>query len=842
MFDQYDVFSWRVIRCALVLTGALSLLGLTLSRSLGSPTEDNATHEDSGTQSVTGIDQPEAGTRAQIFDERLPLSFEANYGQTNPEVDFIARGSGYTIFLTPRQAVLMLREAASLTQRRGQGPARAIVLRLQLVGAAQPHIASLDKLPGNVNYIRGSDPVRWRTNIPTYAEVRYKGIYPGIDLAYYGNQHQLEYDFIVRPGADPERIVLAFEGAEKIEVDHQGDLVLHVAGGAVRHRRPVVYQEVDGTRREIAGGYMLKGARGVGFTLAEYDKSRPLVIDPVLFYSSYLGGADDDDTSGIAVDSNGFTYVTGGTVSIDFPTTAGAVQVSRANLTDTFVTKLDPGGSALVYATYLGGTGNDEGRSIAVDGAGNAYIVGGTSSIDFPTTTGAFQTTRTGVGADGFITKLNPSGSALVYSTYVGGANDDEALSIAINASGNAYVTGEASSTDFPTTSGALRRTLSGVSDAFVAKLDPSGTALVYSTYLGGGSDDDGRGIAIDSTGNSYVTGETLSVDFPTTAGAFRLTRASNAHDAYVTKLNPSASALVYSTYLGGTRADRGFAIALDALPDPNAYVAGRTLSTDFPTTAGAFRVTLAGNAFDAFVTKLNPAGSALVYSTYVGGTGEDTAHGIAVNSLGNAYATGRTFSTDFPTTAGAFQAVRRGSADAFVTKLNPAGSALVYSTYFGGGGLENGFGIAVDAVGSAYVTGETLSADLPTTAGAFDTTFNGIEDAFVAKIADFGPSTSLTLTPNASTTTVNTQHCVTATARDAAGNPVAGVTVRFAVTGTHTASSAATADATGQALFCYTGMTAGNDTLTAFADTNHSGSEDPGEPGDTATNTWSSP
>jgi hypothetical protein len=298
----------------------------------------------------------------------------------------------------------------------------------------------------------------------------------------------------------------------------------------------------------------------------------------------------------------------------------------------------------------------------------------------------------------------------------------------------------------------------------------------------------------------------------------------------------------VYATYLGGTRAERGFAIAVDTLPDPNAYVAGRTLSTDFPTTAGAFQVTIASNAFDAFVTKLNPTGSALAYSTYVGGPGEDTAHDIGVNPSGNAYITGRTFSTGFPTTADALQAALRGTADAFVTKLDSAGSALVYSTYFGGGGAENGLGIAIDAVGSAYITGETVSADLPTTAGAFDATFNGIEDAFVAKIADFGPSASLTLAPNAATTTLNTTHCITATARDAAGNPVAGVTVRFALTGAHTASSAARTGAGGQALFCYTGITAGNDTLAAFADTNHSGTQNPGEPGNTATNTWSSP
>jgi hypothetical protein len=478
---------------------------------------------------------------------------------------------------------------------------------------------------------------------------------------------------------------------------------------------------------------VLKGAHRVGFEVAAYDRRQPLVIDPVLFYSTYLGGANDDDASAIAVDANGNASVTGGTSSTNFPTTAGAFRLTSGGLTDAFIIRLDPAG-AMVYSTYLGGAGDDEGRAIAVDGAGNTYVTGDTTSGNFPTTAGSFRQTLSGL-TDAFVIRLNAAGLP-VYSTYLGGAGEDEGLAIRVNAAGNAYVTGETGSADFPTTVGSFRRTLGGLSDAFVTRLGATG-ALVYSTYLGGSAADDGRGIAIDASGNAYVTGETFSTDFPTTAGAPRATLA-GATDAFVTKLNATGSALVYSTYLGGTGADRGSAIAVDTLTNPNAYLTGRTFSSNFPTTAGALRTTLAGTT-DAFVARLDPTG-ALAYSTYLGGSGTDEAFSIAVDGAGNAYITGETVSSDFPTTSGAPQAVRAGLKDAFVTKLSPAG-ALVYSTYLGGRGEDTAFSIAVDAASNAYVAGETASTDFPTTAGAFDRTFNGIEDAFVTKITDSAPA-----------------------------------------------------------------------------------------------------
>jgi hypothetical protein len=841
MFCRHDILSRKVISGVLVLAAAVSFLALTVSRSLGSPTEDTRTQKDNATLGMAGIVQSDTATRAQILEGRLPLSFEANHGQSDRQVDFIARGRGYTIFLTPRQAVLTLRGPDTLTEGRGQGQARAVVLRQRLVGAnGQPQVVGLEKLPGTVNYVQGNDPVQWRTNIPTYAKVRYDEVYPGIDAVYYGNQRRLEYDFIVEPGANPENIVLAFEGAERVAVDREGDLLLHVDGGTIRHQKPAVYQDVDGGRREIAGGYVLKGAREVGFTLAAYDKSRPLVIDPVLFYSSYVGGTDDDNGDAIATDSDGNVYITGGAESIDFPTSPGAFQAAPGGLKDAFVIKLDPAGS-VVYSTYLGGVGDDVGRAIAADGTGNAHITGEVESTNFPTTVGAFRTTLSGV-RDAFVAKLDTVGW-VVYSTYLGGTGEEEPSGLAVDTSGNAYVTGETASIDFPTTAGAFRTASAGLMDAFITKLDPAGVSLVYSTYLGGTGDDDTRGIAIDADRNAYVTGETLSTNFPTTLGAFQRTMA-GVSDAFVAKLDPAGAVLVYATYLGGRGADRGFDIALDPVPNPNAYVAGRTASTNFPVSAGAFQTILAGTGvrLDAFVTKINPTGS-LVYSTYIGGGGGDEeARSIGVDGSGYAYVTGETVATNFPTTADAFRRSLAGRSDAFVTKLNPAGSALAYSTYLGGGGEDDGRGLAVDPVGSIYVTGQTSSTDFPTTAGAADTTFNGTADVFVTKIAGFGPSASLTVAPTAATTTVNTQSCVTATARDAAGNAVVGVTVRVAVTGAHSASSAAKTDASGQALFCYTGVTAGNDTITAYADTNQSGTQGPGEPGGTATKTWTSP
>jgi beta-propeller repeat-containing protein len=693
-----------------------------------------------------------AATQARVSETygKLPLHFEVNRGQTDKDVRFLSRGPGYSLYLTANEAVLVLAKPDAKAQ------GSSLALRMGLVGAAREHaVSGLDAQPGKANYFIGKDPAKWRTNIPTFAKVHYRDVYPGIDLLYYGNQRQLEYDFVVAPGADPKKIVLDFKGADKVQIDAQGDLVLHTAGGDIRQHKPVIYQDIGGVRQEIVGRYVRQGASRVGFQVAAYDRSRPLVIDPiVLAYSTYLGGNGFDGAGGIAVDRDGNAYVTGSTNSINFPTTLGTFETAfhgpAGYLSDAFVTKFDPTGSALVYSTYLGGSNLDEGSRIAVDATGNVYVTGITHSTDFPTTTGAFQTTTDCTG-DAYVTKLNPSGSALVYSTYLGGSGHEGGSDIAVDTLGNAYVTGSTNSLDFPTTLGAFQPVfaggigpLPGPSDAYVTKLNPTGSGLVYSTYLGGSGNDFGSGIATDADGNAYVTGRTDSRLFPTTPGAFQPVFALTGgglfdYNAFVTKLDPTGCSLVYSTYLGGNGHDQGLAIAIDR--PGNAYVTGSSVSTNFPTTPGAFQPVSRG-AGDGFVTKLDPTGSSLVYSTYLGGTDIDAGYAIAVGAAGDAYVTGITFSIDFPTTADVFQPALAGGADSFVTKLNPSGSGLVYSTYLGGSSDDYGPGIAVDAVGSVYVSGKTNSTNFPT-ANAFQSAKSDSDlgtDAFIAKIVEVVP------------------------------------------------------------------------------------------------------
>ena len=667
---------------------------------------------------------PAAPPRPRIENlNKLPLAFERNQGQTSSQVKFLARGQGYTLFLTSGEAVLALHNASP----------KSGVLRMKLLGAnPASDVSGMDEMPGKSNYFIGNDAKKWHTNVPMYAKVKYKGIYSGIDLVYYGNQRQLEYDFVVAPGADPRRIHLGVRGARKISRGEDGDLVLAMDEGEIRWHKPVVYQEKGGARQEIGAHYVIKGKNRVGFEVAGYDLRRPLFIDP-LIYSTYLGGSGADYGFGIAVDGSGNAYITGTTSSTDFPTMNPLQPAYGGGLYDAFVAKLNPAGSALVYSTYLGGSGGDYGSGIAVDSSGTAYVTGQTYSTDFPTMN-PLQPAYGG-GGDAFVAKLNPAGSALVYSTYLGGSALDFGAGIAVDSLGNAYVTGGTNSANFPTMN--PLQPVFGGGDAFVAKLNPSGSALVYSTYLGGSGGAYGSGIAVDGSGNAYVTGNT-STDFPT-MNALQPAYGGGLYDAFVAKLNPAGSALVYSTYLGGSGDDVGIGIAVDS--SGSAYVTGATDSTDFPT-MNPLQPSNAGGGDDAFVAKLNPAGSALVYSTYLGGSGDDVGIGIAVDSSGNAYVTGWTYSTDFPTMNPLQPANGDGGCcgDGFVAKLNSAGSALVYSTYLGGSGTDSGRGIAVDSLGAAYVTGQTSSTDFPTMNPLQPANAGGGDDVFVAKIAN-GPA-----------------------------------------------------------------------------------------------------
>ena len=678
---------------------------------------------------------------------KLPLSFEANQGQTDSKVKFLSRCSGYSLFLTSNEAVLSLRQSRDHKGAITPATDETAVVRMKLIGAnLGAAVTGLEELPGKINYFLGNDRKKWRTNVPTFAKIRYENVYSGINLVYYGNQRQLEYDFVVAPGADPQAIRFAIDGDEKLRIDGQGDMMIGAKEGEIRLHRPLIYQEINGSRQPIGGNFVIQGMRSnapakksgrqVGFEVAQYDASKPLVIDPVLSYSTYIGGATEDLGYGIAVDSSGSAYVTGST-GPGFPT-ANAFQSAfggGGRGLDAFVTKLNAEGSALLYSTYLGGAGDERGFGIAVDSSGNAFVTGFTTSVNFPTTANAFQAAAI---SGAFVVKLDATGSTLAYSTYLSGSDGATGQGIAVDSFGSAYVTGTTNSSNFPTVN-ALQPAYGGNYDAFVTKLNADGSALVYSTYLGGNSDDYGQGIAVDSAGNAYVTGGANSADFPT-VNAFQAAYGGGQYDAFVTKLKADGSALVYSTYLGGSSDEGGLGIAVDS--SGNAYVTGTTSSTDFPT-ANAFQAAYGGGGIcgstfysfpcnDAFVTKLNYAGSALIYSTYLGGNNEDGGHGIAVDSFGNAYVTGTTSSSNFPT-VGAVQPIYGGGEyDAFVTKLNAVGSALIYSTYLGGDDEDSAQGIAVDSLGNAYVTGST-GPGFPT-ANAFQATFGGSYDAFVTK------------------------------------------------------------------------------------------------------------
>ena len=759
---------------------------------------------------------------------QLPMSFIPNAGQMDAAVRYYAQGGGHGFAFTSRGARLSFQ-----SQKRGE------LLELNFINAAlNPSLHAQQRASGTVNYLIGNDPSRWRTGLPTYGQVAYRDLWPGIDLAFGSGGGRLTYELTLQPGARVTDVGFAYDGSEGLSLDRDGNLLVRTGLGTLIDERPMTYQVIEGKRVSVASRFVLPGGSHYGFAVGAYDARQPLVIDPGLTYSTFLGGSGTDEATGIAIDSTGSAYVAGFTTSTNFPTTPGAFQPTyNGGTEDGFITKLNSTGSALVYSTYLGGSGADTINAIAVDTSGSAYVTGFTQSANFPTTPGAFQTTPT-TNVVAFVTKLNPTGSAPLYSTRLGGTGGEQGFGITVDAAGDAFVTGFTGSLNFPTTPGAFDTSYNQGGDAFVTKLNPLGTApLLYSTYLGGSGLDQGLAITIDATGSAYVTGSTGSMNFPTTAGAFDTTF-NGGFDVFVTKLNTAGSApLVYSTYLGGSGTEFGRGIALDS--SLNAYVTGSTDSSSFPTTLGASDTSYNGGT-DAFITKVNPLGTApLVYSTFLGGSSYDEGRGIAVDLSGDAYVTGYTLSTNFPTTPGAYNTSSNGSYDVFLTKANPLGSGLLYSTYLGGSSLDIGLAIIIDATGSAYLAGFTGSSNYPTTPGAFDTSYNGAGDTFVTKLLAVGAPASLVLTPPAATNQVGTPHTVTATVRDAALQPVPGVTVRFTVAGANPTSGSDVTNASGQATFTYTGTVAGLDTITAYADTNNNNTQDTGEPNGVATKIW---
>lgn len=689
----------------------------------------------------------------------LPLAFEPNLGQTSNDVKFISRNTDHVLFLTPQEAVFEMAAAGDekndKLQVTSQAPrlAEPDILRMKFDGAnTSTEIIGLDQLPGTTNYLIGTDSSRWRTDVPTFQKVKYSNIYPGVDLIYYGNPDgELEYDFFVTPGANPSLISLSFEGAETVEVDDTGDLVLRTSNSSMRQRRPAVYQQVGDERTPVTTRYKITGKRRVSFEVAEYDARNALVIDPVLSFATYLGGSLGEASGEIAVDSAGDIYLTGSTFSTNFPH-EGQLQ-RQLYAYDFFVTKLNRQGNSILFSTFLGGgdtvypSESSAIRDIAVDSAGNVYLTGSTSSLDFPTTAGAFQVTH-GPNAnsypfseDAFITKLNSHGNGFIYSTFVGGSLFDSGNGIAVDNDGNAYVAGSSDSLDFPSTPGAFQTI--NHDDAFVLKLNSEGSALIYSTFLGGTGGDGGSYITVDESGNAYVAGIIGSQDFPVTYAVTPRDRYFS--DLFVAKFNQDGSRLIYSVCLGSSEEDLLRGLAID--PWGNAFITGTTKSSlnprygqrPYPTKNAIQDYQPRGSrGWDGFVTKINADGNDLIYSTFLGGDHMDFCEDIAVDSMGNAYIAGYTLSRDFVTKR-AIQntcACSGDDGDGFVVKLNPDGQGYGFSTYIGGSSDDSSTAVAVDRFGSAYVFGWTHSTQFPTQ-DPMQPSNHGTYDLFVLKFGN---------------------------------------------------------------------------------------------------------
>jgi uncharacterized repeat protein (TIGR01451 family) len=688
---------------------------------------------------------PERGVRAS-------LRFEPNVGQTDARALYAARGAGYGVFLTRDGAVLALDGAAVGLGLAGASPSARVVAEAPLAGTS--------------NYLSG-DPARSRTGIPGFGAVRYREIYPGVDAVFYGNEGRLEYDFVVSPGADAGALRLAVSGVDALRLEGP-DLVMRAGRHELIQPAPIAYQTGPNGRRAVAAAYRLDGAT-VSIEVGAYDPRLPLVVDPVLNYSTYLGGNAFDAVTAIAVDRFGNAYVAGETLSTDFPTQFGLGGGSQAR--DAFVAKLDRTGRELLYSTYLGGSGDDAATGLAIDEAGNVYVTGRTASLNFPAAGGGLV--RRGSGNDVFVAKLAPTGSSLVFASVLGGAGDDTARAIAVDASGAVYVTGSTDSSDYPTQIPLQISSGAGNEDAFVTKLNAGGTALVYSTYLGGSDRDVGLGIEVTPTGAAVLAGGTRSTNFPVRRALQNMN--AGARDAFVTAIGPTGTELDFSTFLGGTLNDVASAIALG--PEGAIHVAGQTFSDDFPTEGESLEN--AGNG-DAFVTRLSPTANDILYSTLFGGAGEDHGTSVDVDSTGSAYVAGFTMSADFPTRLPLQTDPGDGASDAFVVKVNTVGTRIAYSTYFGGTGADRADAIAVDGSGNAYVAGVTASTNLPVQDPIV--TDRAEEDGFVVKVGNAFSDLSVTISasPEPVRSGSNLTYTVTATnaGPDAAGNIVVTIQV----------------------------------------------------------------
>ena len=674
---------------------------------------------------------------------KMPVHFEANAGQHDSEVRFVARRGAASVALRDDGATLVVQEPAIPKQRgaKKRNAGRAVI-GLKVDGGRTVVPQASEELVTKVNYFTGKDPSKWRTDVPTYAKVTYPSVLDGVDLVYHGEGGALEYDFVVAPGAEVDRVAMNVEGASKMAITEHGELRIQTSSGDIIQPPPVVYQrDASGTKHTIASSYRIVGERSVGFEVSAYDRTKPLVIDPVLAFATYLGGTSYDVLNAVAADASGNTYVSGNTWSSDFPTqNAFAAQLTPTcvecyEASDVFVSKLDATGTTLLYSTYIGGQSNDSASAIAVGADGTAYLTGTTTSSDFPLVNAINPPYES---INGFVTRLNAAGNVLVYSTYLSGYDDDEPSGIAVDASG-IYVAGATRSTNLGQSGGnggqPRVQPQGGASggydyDAFVAKLSPTGSEVTWVKYLGGVSEDAATGLAIDAAGNAYISGYTTSgSSFPQTASPLKPACQGEVRDAFVAKIN--AGGTVYATCLGGADEDRAMAIAVDA--SGSAYVAGYTTSSDF----AAAPIQPFGGVGDAFVTKLNPAGTAIEYSTVIGGSNDDGASAIAIDSANTAWVTGFTASADFPSVIpiqAAFAGGGEASYDAFVTRINAAGTRVIFSSFYGGAvDSDDGFALAVNG-SRVHLGGNTISTDLPFVNGRQQANA-GYQDGFVVTL-----------------------------------------------------------------------------------------------------------
>ena len=654
-------------------------------------------------------------------------------------------------------------------------PLPSVTLRLEFAGANSVMPKGSNPLPHPTNFFFGDDPTGWRRGVRSYGEITYENLYAGIDLVYRTGPNGLKYDFLVDPGADPDRIRMVYEGIESLDLSPDR-LVLRTSIGEIRDEGLVAAAGGE----PVQCAFARAGIRAAGFVCEGWSREHTLVIDPLL-WATFLGASREEEAQALALDSAGNPVVGGWTYSADFPTTPGAYDVTfNGGYTDAFVAKMSADGSSLLWATFLGGgtgDGNDAIFGLALDGSGRISLGGSTYASDFPATAGAYDTTHNGA-ADAFVAKLSANGSLLLWATYLGGGDADHAWTLSQDGSGDLLVGGETRSTNFPATTGAYDRALNGLEDAFVAKLSADGSSLLWATYLGGSgsAEDEPWAISLDSAGNPVVAGMTYCPDFPTTAGAYDTTYGGGFTDGFVAKLSGDGSSLLWSTFLGGGSGDGDMVSSLARDRSGDFVVAGRTLSSDFPTTPGAYDVTYNGDG-DSFVATLSDDGTTLLWSTFLGGRlGDEGVSKVVLNGAGHPVVAGATGASDYPTTADAFDTTFNGFVDAFVAELNANGSALLWSSFLGGTNAEQALDLDLDASGDAVVAGRADSANFPVTPGAYDTTLNGAYEAFLAKLSltsGQGNQAPRILSFDAGASTEGGVVVFTATADDPDGDPL---------------------------------------------------------------------